>query len=105
MTLVYAKKKSTHPRKESTKSTPAKQKKPSHRKKAQKSTLVLLKALTMIPGNSKTFAAIAVPGLVFGFQVENCINTIIYCLIYCFLLWMVSLGLNQSPDMAKYMFH
>ena len=52
MTLVYAKKKSTHPRKKSTKSTPAKQKKASHRKKAQKSTLVLLKALTMIPVNS-----------------------------------------------------
>ena len=48
------------------------------------------------------FAAFAVLGLVFGFQVENCINTIIYCLIYCFFLWMVSLGLNQSPDMVKY---
>ena len=51
------------------------------------------------------FAAFAVLGLVFGFQVENCINTIIYCLIYCFFLWMVSLGLNQSPDMVKYTFH
>ena len=47
------------------------------------------------------FAAIAVLGLVLGFQVENCINTI----IYCFFLWMVSLGLNQSPDMVKYIFH
>ena len=55
--------------------------------------------------NSKMFAAIAVLGLVFGFQVENCVNTIVYCLIYCFLLWMVSLSLNQSSDMVKYMFH
>ena len=51
------------------------------------------------------FAAFAVLGLVFGFQVENCINTIIYCLIYCFFLWMVSLSLNQSSDMVKYTFH
>ena len=43
------KKKSTHPEKKSTKSSPAHQKKANHRKKAQKSTMVLLKALTMIP--------------------------------------------------------
>ena len=35
--------------KKSTKSTSAHQKKASHRKKAQKSTMVLLKALTTIP--------------------------------------------------------
>ena len=49
MTLVDAKKKSTHPGK---KSTPAHQKKASHRKRAQKSTMVLLKALTTIPASS-----------------------------------------------------
>ena len=37
------------PWKKSTKSTLAHQKKVSHRKKTQKSTMVLLKALTMIP--------------------------------------------------------
>ena len=45
----YAKKKALTLEK-NTKSTPAHQKKASHRKKAQKSTTVLLKALTMIPG-------------------------------------------------------
>ena len=44
----YTKKKHS-PWKKSTKSTPAHQKKASHRKKAQKSTTVLLKALAMIP--------------------------------------------------------
>ena len=43
--------------KKSTKSTPAHQKKASHRKKAQKSTMVLLKALTMIP--AKCLASLA----------------------------------------------
>ena len=47
-------KKKTHPRKKSTKSTPAKQKKASHRKKAQKSTLVLLKALTILSTERET---------------------------------------------------
>ena len=48
MILVYAKKKALTLKK-STKSTPAHQKKVSHRKKAQKSTMVPLKALTTIP--------------------------------------------------------
>ena len=42
-------KKSTHPEKKSTKSTSAHQNKASQRKKAQKSTMVLLKPLTTIP--------------------------------------------------------
>ena len=51
------------------------------------------------------FAAIAVLGLVFGFQVEKLhkYNNLLFNLL--FLLWMVFLGLNQSPDMVKYMFH
>ena len=55
--------------------------------------------------NSKMFAAIAVLGLVFGFQVEKLYknNNLLFNLFV--LLWMVSLGLNQSPDIIKYMFH
>ena len=52
MTLVNAKKKALTLEKKSTKSTSAHQKKASHRKKAQKSTMVLLKALTTIPVSS-----------------------------------------------------
>ena len=45
--------KSIHPKKKSTKSTPTHQKKVSHRKKGQKSTTVLLKALTTFPDIDK----------------------------------------------------
>ena len=48
--------------KKNTKSTPAHQKKASHRKKAQKSTMVLLKALTMIP-----------------VSIKECFSNILYC--------------------------
>ena len=48
MTLVYAKK-NTHPEKKKHKKHSSPSKKASHRKKAPKSTTVLLKALTTIP--------------------------------------------------------
>ena len=51
------------------------------------------------------FAGIAVLGLVFGFQVEKLYKYNILLFNLLLPLWMVSLGLNQSPDMAKYPFH
>ena len=55
--------------------------------------------------NSKMFAAIAFLGVIFSFQVGKLYkyNNRLFNLFV--LLWMVSLGLNQSPDTVKYTFH
>ena len=58
----------------------------------------------LLSWNSKTFPAIALLGVIFSFKVEKLYkyNNLLFNLFV--LLWMVSLGLNQSPDMVKYMF-
>ena len=55
--------------------------------------------------NSKMFAGIALLSVIFSFQVGKLYkyNNLLFNLFV--LLWMVSLGLNQSPDMVKYTFH
>ena len=48
---------------------------------------------------SKTFAAFAVLGLVFGFQVENCIkyNNLLFNLLFLFLD-----GISRSKSISRY---
>ena len=55
--------------------------------------------------NGKMFANLAVLGLVFGLQVENCIkyNNLLFNLLFLFMDGICRP--NQSSDMVKYMFH